>query len=194
MCTKWKLTVKTSLPNVCYGEEDLVTSSVFFDDFGRARAALRAELRELAFSRNEMFDGYGNIIYMEKYMIMIMLEDDEIGDDLLQGWFSGETAMTVLKVFSCILEGKDVDFDFVCGSYFNQDIEVEINKHTIGIHGTGEGKVNGYDPQVDTNLLSMQEEKDYYLYINDWFGQWADASSELYIDLEKIEGEQLSFL
>lgn len=57
MCTKQKLTIKTSLPNVCYGEEDLVTSTFTFDDFETARAALRAKLREFAFSHNEMFDG-----------------------------------------------------------------------------------------------------------------------------------------
>ena len=103
MCTKWKLTIKTSLPNVCYGEEDLVTSSFIFDDFGTARAALRAKLREFAFSHNEMFDGYGSMIHMEKYMDMIKREDGEI-DDPLPEWFTGKIAVALLNIFSCIFE------------------------------------------------------------------------------------------
>ena len=54
--------------------------------------------------------------------------------------------------------------------------------------------INGYDPKIDTNLLYMQEEKNYYLYIDDMFRQcdWMKASSELYMDLTK-ELDQLAF-
>ena len=191
MCTKQKLTIKTSLPNVCYGEEDLVTSTFTFDDFETARAALRAKLREFAFSHNEMFDGYGSMIHMEKYMDMIKREDGEI-DDPLPGWFTGKTAVALLNIFSCIFEEKDVDISIPFGRYFNSDIEADFAHDSITIRGTGEGVVNGYNPKIDTNLLSMQEEKDYYLYIDDMFGQWSCVSSELYIDLKK-ELDQLVF-
>ena len=191
MCTKWKLTIKTSLPNVCYGEEDLVTSTFIFDDFETARAALRAKLREFAFSHNEMFDGYGSMIHMEKYMDMIKREDGEI-DDPLPGWFTGKIAVALLNIFSCIFKEKDVDISIPFGRYFNADIEADFAHDSITIRGTGEGVVNGYNPKIDTNLLSMQEEKDYYLYIDDMFGQWSCVSSELYIDLMK-ELDQLVF-
>lgn len=191
MCTKQKLTIKTSLPNVCYGEEDLVTSTFTFDDFETARAALRAKLREFAFSHNEMFDGYGSMIHMEKYMDMIKREDGEI-DDPLPGWFTGKIAVALLNIFSCIFEEKDVDISITFGRYFNADIEADFAHDSITIRGTGEGVVNGYNPKIDTNLLSMQEEKDYYLYIDDMFGQWSCVSSELYIDLKK-ELDQLVF-
>lgn len=191
MCTKWKLTIKTSLPNVCYGEEDLVTSTFTFDDFETARAALRTKLREFAFSHNEMFDGYGSMIHMEKYMDMIK-QEDEVIDDPLPGWFTGKIAVALLNIFSCIFEGKDVDMSIPCGRYFNADIEADFARDSITIRGTGEGIVNGYNPKIDTNLLYMQQEKDYYLYIDDMFGQWSCVSSELYIDLKK-ELDQLAF-
>ena len=191
MCTKWKLTIKTSLPNVCYGEEDLVTSAFIFDDFKTARAALRAKLREFAFSHNEMFDGYGSMIHMEKYMDMIKREDGEINDPIPE-WFTGKIAVALLNIFSCIFEGKDVDISIPFGRYFNADIEADFDHDSITIRGTGEGVVNGYNPKIDTNLLYMQEEKDYYLYIDDMFGQWSCVSSELYIDLT-MELDQLAF-
>ena len=191
MSVKWKLTIKTSLPNVCYGEEDLVTSTSIFDDFETARAALRAKLREFAFSRNEMFDGYGSMIHMEKYMDMIKREDEVI-DDPLPGWFTGKIAVALLNIFSCIFEGKDVDISIPFGRYFNADIEADFARDSITIRATGEGIVNGYNPKIDTNLLYMQQEKDYYLYIDDIFGQWSCVSSELYMDLTK-ELDQLAF-
>jgi hypothetical protein len=169
----------------------LVTSTFTFDDFETARAALRAKLREFAFSHNEMFDSYGSMIHMEKYMDMIKREDGEI-DDPLPGWFTGKIAVALLNIFSCIFEEKDVDISIPFGRYFNADIEADFAHDSITIRGTGEGVVNGYNPKIDTNLLSMQEEKDYYLYIDDMFGQWSCVSSELYIDLKK-ELDQLVF-
>lgn len=191
MGAKWKLTIKTSLPNVCYGEEDLVTSTCIFDDFETARAALRAKLRAFAFSHNEMFDGYGNMIHMENYMDIIKREDEDL-DDPLPEWFTGKIAVALRNIFSCIFEGKDVDISIPWGRYFNADIEADFDRDCITIRGTGEGVVNGYNPKIDTNLLSMQDEKDYYLYIDDMFGQWSCVSSELYIDLKK-ELDQLAF-
>jgi len=55
------------------------------------------------------------------------------------------------------------------------------------MYGYDDGPCNGYDPKIATNMFDMTEEKDYYLYVDDMFGQ--DASSELYIDLKKIEGK-----
>ena len=78
------------------------------------------------------------------------------------------------------------------GRYFNADIEADFDRDSITIRGTAEGVVNGYNPKIDTNLLSMQEEKDYHLSIDDMFGQWSCVSSELYIDLTK-ELDQLAF-
>lgn len=194
MGAKWKLIIRTSLPNVCYGEEDLVTSTYTFDDFETARATLRAKLQEFAFSHNEMFDGYGSMIHMERYMDMIKREDEDI-DDPLPYWFTGKIAAAFLNIFSCIFEGKDVDFIVPCGRYSNADIEVDFARDSITTRGTEEGVFNGYNPKIDTNMLSMQEEKDYYLYIDDMFRQcdWMKASSELYIDLKKDDFEQLTF-
>ena len=48
-----------------------------------------------------------------------------------------------------------------------------------------DGPCNGYDPDIRTNIFSMKQEQEYYLYINDLLGQ-DDFSSELYIDLKKV--------
>ena len=62
---------------------------------------------------------------------------------------------------------------------------------TIEFFATSEGHWNGYNPRLKTNMFSMKEPKDYYLYIDDAFGQGEDhfsyASSELYIDLRKAK-------
>lgn len=194
MGAKWRLTVNTSLPKVCYGKQDLRKEIFTFGDFETARREMRSKLHDFAFSRNAMFDGYGNIIHMEKYMDRIKREDGALEEEPLRGWLDGGVAVTLLKIVSCILEGNDVDFDFACGSYFNADIEAVLHRHSVAVCGTGEGAYNGYAPKIDTNMLTMQEEQDYHIYIDDMFGQWSGVSAELYMDLEKLEQEQLSFL
>ena len=194
MGAKWKLTIKTSLPNVCYGEQDLKTSVFWFDDFETARDALRAKLKEYAFSfDNDMFDGFGNLIYMKKYMTMIQ-EEDVLFDEMRPEWFCGKMAVTLLDILRYICRGQDVNFPYEYGPCSNADIEAVFYRDLVTVCGTEEGAFNGYAPKIDTNMMTMEKPQNYHLYIDDMFGQgnWMQASSELYMDLT-MELDQLAF-
>ena len=56
----------------------------------------------------------------------------------------------------------------------------------LKMYGEEEGVYNGFDPVLETNIFSMQNEQDYYLHIDDAFGQ-EDSSAELFIDLRKAK-------
>lgn len=181
---QWKLTVKTSLPGACSGRRKLKTKVFTFAGFDSARTALRSQLKELAFSENAMFDGDGHIIGLTGCLNNTILYDDP--DWCVEGWLGAKLATQILDIFACILEGRDVDVDFECGVYHDSLIAVDLRANSIAIRGTSEGIDNDYDPKVNTNLLSMQEEKDYYIHIDDLFGQYPHVSAKLYMDLKKV--------
>ena len=54
----------------------------------------------------------------------------------------------------------------------------------MGAHNDSDQK-NTYNPDINTNMFSMQEEKDYYMYIKDSFGQ-NDDPAVLFMDLKKV--------
>ena len=64
-------------------------------------------------------------------------------------------------------------------------IALNYNGESVLCYGVDDGPFNGFDPYIATNAFSMEEEKDYFIYIDDLLGQ--DYSSELYIDLKKVE-------
>ena len=70
--------------------------------------------------------------------------------------------------------------------YTNFVIALKISDGGIHIFGCEDGPCNGYDPYIKPNIFDMSEEKDYYLYVEDMFGQdgWP---YELYIDLKRAE-------
>jgi hypothetical protein len=177
MKEKWVVSVKTSLPNTCRSEEYLKTEICEFDSFEKARASTRDIIRNFAFvQKNEMFDGNGNLTYMQKYIIKEKAEDSE---SILENVYS----------FLCdIFAGKDTLPD-IEEAYDDTMIAYKSCGGTIEFFATSEGHWNGYNPRLKTNMFSMKEPKDYYLYIDDAFGQGEDhfsyASSELYIDLKK---------
>lgn len=184
MHDKWKLIDNTSLSRACSGRRKLKTKVFTFDSFDSARTALRSQLREFTFSENAMFDGDGHIIGLTRCLNNIILYDDS--DWCLEGWLGAKLATQILDIFAYVLEGRDVDEDFECGVYHDGLIAVDLCADSIAIRGTSEGIDNDYDPKVNTNLLSMEEEKDYYLYIDDLFGQYPHVSAKLYMDLKKV--------
>ena len=64
-------------------------------------------------------------------------------------------------------------------------IALNYDGESVLCYGSDDGPCNGYDPYIATNAFSMEEEKDYYICIDDLLGQ--EYSSELYIDLKKVE-------
>lgn len=185
MNTVWVLSIRTSLPNVCEHPGDLKLETFGFDSFEKAKGALLEKLRGFAFSANAMFDGSGNITRMKKYME----EKESYGnweDD--GGWLSASVGAKLVAMFHSIFCGCDASPTLDINTYEDGLIAVELKQDSISFCGIDDGPINGYDPVVKTNMLSWTEEKNYYLYINDLFG-WSEdeASSELYIDLRKIE-------
>ena len=185
MNTVWVLSVRTSLPTVCEHPGDLKLEMLGFESFEKAKATLREKLKELAFATNSMFDGNGNVTLMKKYME----EKKDYGDsEDDSNWLSPSVGAKLLSMFHAIFSGYDVPQMLKPRTYEDGLLAVDLDQDSIAFRGIDDGPINGYDPIANTNMLSLTEEKDYYLYINDLFGWSADeASSELYIDLRKIE-------
>jgi len=177
----WVLSVKTSLPEVCKDVKDFKSTTLAFENFEKGKEAFRKLIKDFAFSKNAMFDGDGSIIYLKKYIND--LPDEEIIDDYesLDKYRLGNLADALRDAFS----GKDFDFEMESEYTTDYFIAVESTKGNILIRGEDDGPCNGYDPLIKTNIFSMKEEKNYYLYIDDLLGQ--DYSAELYIDLTKAE-------
>ena len=178
----WVLSIRSSLPNVCRSSKDLNVSVKAFDSFDKARDELRSFVKETAFSKNSMFDGKGNITYLKNYADDyedIAYEDDPEVLDIVR----------INYVTDCLRDafsGKDVIFEPESDYCTDWMIAIESEPGKLHLYGDNEGPCNGYDPVVMTNIFSMNEKKNYYLYIDDRFGQ-DDYTSELYIDLVKAE-------
>lgn len=177
----WVLSVKTSLPKVCETAADLKSTHLAFDDFEKAKAEFRKIIKEYAFSKNAMFDGEGNITHLKAYADDMW--DEEIIDDL-ESLDKGRL-YTLVDALREAFSGKDADFEM--GSEYMTDyfIAIENNGDEIYLRGEDDGPCNGCNPIIKTNIFSMKDEKNYYLYIDDLFGQ--DYSTELYIDLINVE-------
>ena len=197
MDSGWVLTVKTSLPNVCAGSADLVTTTETFENFVSGRDALRERIKEYAFTENSMFDGKGNIIHFQKYIDDAWVLDENEADRSFD-WINDEDCeddivyMLQKKNFEYIAQvlrkvflGHDNDIRWPFKKSEDLYIGIDYKDDEIYIHGADEGPINGYNPIIKTNIFSMREEKEYYLYIDDMFRQ--DISSELYIDLKKVK-------
>ena len=111
-----------------------------------------------------------------------MLEDEELEeyDDFLTKKMMKYVSGALYEVFS----GSDVKLKIKRGKYSDGMIAFEYKNGAIRFFGDDDGPINGCDPTLFTNMFDMTEEKDYFLYIDDRFGQ-DDFTSELYIDLKK---------
>lgn len=176
----WVVSMKTSLPGTCDNARDLKTEIYAFDCFEDARAATRDLLKKLAFGEaNAMFDGEGNMTYFREYI-------DDTDDEEMDGEPSCKAVLeSVYTQLVAVFAGKDVAPD-IEENYGDGMIAYEYVDGMIDFCGEYDGPCNGYDPIIKTNMFSMEEEKDYYMYLDDAFGQ-DDETSELYIDLRKAK-------
>ena len=176
----WVLSIKTSLPGVCESHRTLKCEISAFENFEGARAAFREIIKGYAFSKNTMFDGKGNILLFSQYIEEMNAEDFE--DEDVSTY---EVFHTINQALTAMIAGKNVALDIPDGFYSDYCIAVDVADGAIIFIGDDDGPYNGYDPILQTNAFSMEKEQDYYLYVDDAFGQ-DDASSELYIDLKKV--------
>lgn len=181
MKNTWVISIKTSLSGTCCNARELTTQMYAFNNFEEAKKALRKILKKYAFSENSMFDGDGNIIYFKEYAEKGLEDDEEYSDDFLTRAKLTHIHESIRKIF----DGEDFLPDFI-ESYDDGMIACTYKNEEFHIFGFEDGPFNGYDPTVKTNMFSMKEQKNYYLYIDDAFGQ-DEATSELYIDLIHAE-------
>lgn len=178
----WVLSVKTSLPNVCYDDSDIKTTTDLFYDFEKAKAAFRAKIKEFAFSENAMFDGNGHIKYLSKYLDNLEDYSDE-GDN--EGLLTPKILSEIQDALTEAFAGNEVQLNVPDDTYTDWMIAVKVKSGTIRFFGDDDGPYNGYDPVLKTNIFSMAKTKSYYLHIDDMLGQ--EVSSELCIDLKKAK-------
>jgi hypothetical protein len=179
----WVLSVKTSLPEECYSKAELKTTFSAFETFPEARKAMRDTVKGFAFSKNTMFDGDGRIPALDKY-IGYMYEDGE-DEECCEDFLTSGILLKIQNAFYSIFNGENVVLDIYENEYGDGMIGLNYNGDSVLCYGVDDGPCNGYDPYIASNAFSMEEEKDYYIYIDDLLGQ--DYSSELYIDLKKVE-------
>ena len=176
----WVLSVRTSLPKNCYRFEDMPVQMQCFDSFEKARDAFRQQIKNLAFSNNAMFDGKGRITYLDQYSGH---EDDALEDP--EGILTKQVIDKIHNALTAAFLGQDTPLDLEPGFYTDWMIAATVTDDFVSFRGDDDGPCNGYDPVLQTNIFSMEQPQDYYLYIDDLFGQ-DDASSELYMDLKKV--------
>ena len=179
----WVLSVRTSLPEECYSKAELKTTFSAFETFSEARKAMRDTVKGFAFSKNSMFDGEGRITALNEYMDEMYAFDDE--DDCCEDFLTREVLTKVQNSFYSIFNGENTVLEIYENEYQDGMLGLNYNGESVLCYGADDGPCNGYDPYIATNAFSMEGEKDYFIYIDDLLGQ--DYSSELYIDLKKVE-------
>ena len=177
----WVLTIKTSLPKTCRRADEMKTIVSAYDSFEKGRDAMREKIKEYAFSNNKMFDGEGQVIQLNRYIndgLGYFCDNDDEMYDIYIAFSNIQDILT--EAFS----GHDMVSQVKCCDYDDWNIAVKVTSDTIRFYD-GEGAYeNGYNPVLTTNIISMEKEQDYYLYIDDRLDQ-NDDSSELFIDLKK---------
>ena len=179
----WILSVRTSLPKTCSGARELSVTFDAFDDFEKGKAAFREKIKEFAFSKNAMFDSNGHIKYLSEYIEELNEGSAEEEEDY-DGELTGKILSKIQNALKEAFAGNEVKLDIPEGNYTDWMIAVDVSDSMVHFYGDDDGPDNGYDPVLDTNIFSMQQEKNYHLYIDDRFGQGGDTA-ELYIDLRK---------
>ena len=157
------------------------------DSFEEAKAKLKSKLYELAFSKNSMFDGNGNMIYFKNYLDNLPI--DNINDYILKESLLKKYKLS--KIYDALIgifAGKECDVSKLDLSYNDGFIAVDTDDGKLRIQGCDEDGCNGYDAFIVTDMYDMSKEKDYWLYVEDAFGQWGRCS-RLNIDLLKSEKE-----
>lgn len=163
MKQSWVVSVKTTLPEQFVNLGSLKTTVYTFESFDRAKAAFRKLLRGYAFSKNLMFDGKGNIVSFKEYAENAEETED---DDVL----SRSNLMYLCDQLKALVGGEEISID-LCDEYDLSDwtLTYRATEDGFSIFGDFEGPENGYTGIITTNILSMEEEKNYYFYVDDSF-------------------------
>ena len=176
----WVLSVKTSLPKGYLDPRDLKTNITAFESFEEAREALRNALKKYAFSKNRLFDGKGNIIWLNQEIKSLQEYEKEYKtNDEYEDELTSSKLTSVKTHLQCVFNGENIvpkrfkwDNGLLVCTFSNDKLE---------IYGDDDGEC----PTLKTNILSMEDEKDYYLYLAEDYMYNDDAPAVLMIDLKK---------
>ena len=186
--TCWIFMLKTSLPYPCFNHANLPTEYYVFSDFSEARAALRHRLQTLAFSRNALFDGQGQMPRFAAYIHTHGQEDvtepyEEFRDN---GWLTQGRMQALSDALAAVLSGEDVDVPLESGDYIDNFLCLTVTEKHVNLNGLDETVGSVYAPVIRTNMFNMTQEGNYYLCLKDQFGQ-EDTATELYAELKRAE-------
>lgn len=188
----WVLTIKTSLPKTCFSYDQLKMTTMAFDSYEKARTAFREKLSDLAFSKNAMFNKRGQITLLNGHISEYAISETELDcsqEEENEKFLSKERLMRLQDALTEAFGGHDTKIGLPNGYYTDAcELSVRIKSGSMRLYGDHEGPCNGCQPLIYTNIFSMAKEKNYFLYINDCFGQ-EDDSAELYMDLIKVAVE-----
>ncbi len=182
----WVLTIKTSLPETCVSYNDLKMTIMAFDTYEKARAAFREKLRTFAFSKNTMFNGKGQITALNDEASHSLSETEIAVPETEESMcLAKERLMKLQHSLAEAFAGKDTKIGLPIGFYTDGCYSsMQVKSDSVRLYADLEAADMGYQSLVCTNIFSMAQEQNYYLYINDMFDQ--EDSSELYIDLVKV--------
>ena len=210
MKTVWILNLRTSLPDVYESGRSYKFIREAYENFDTAKKRVREIIKEFAFADNAMFDGKGYLKYFNRYItdreeLMNEVLKDEEGDALDREFAESNFDSNMLTVgflkvlhkkMHCIFSGEDTPLPFSEKIYNdNTYMQAEVSNDCIQLEGYDDGPCNGINPYIKTNMFDMTEEKDYMLYIDDYFTEYYSdhpewvfwSSAELYVDLNKIQ-------
>ena len=182
----WVLTIKTSLPETCVSYNDLKMTIMAFDTYEKARAAFREKLRTFAFSKNTMFNGKGQITALNDEASHSLSETEIAVPETEESMcLAKERLMKLQHSLAEAFAGKDTKIGLPIGFYTDGCYSsMQVKSDSVRLYADLEAADMGYQSLVCTNIFSMAQEQNYYLYINDMFDQ--EDSSELYMDLVKV--------
>lgn len=208
----WVLSVRTTLPATAEKYLSfcgIPTVYYTFENFAAARQKMREVLKQL-YVENAMFDSNGEIIrfkdLLDQYLDDNKYEDeeDETNEDYEEEnegsnsylkyyneyILSTKVLVSFYKAIKGVLNGEDVILNIESGEYRDFTNALVVKNGDVKLFGCEEGPCNNINPFIETNAFTMDEEKDYHLYIKDQFFIEPWESSIMMIDLIKTELNQ----
>lgn len=137
---------------------------------------------EEEFDDNEEFgdEDYSSDDFNDEDFDECEYEEDYYDDEL-----TAEKLVSINENLLSIFKGEDV-IPKISPRGENHMFGYIYENGTLNTYSGEDGPINGCAPVINTNMFSMKEPQNYYLYIDDAFGH-RSASSELYIDLTRAK-------
>ncbi len=172
-----------------YDYENYSTSCKVFENFDKAKSAMKNLLKGYASDDRFLFDGNGNIKEMlgQTDLYYRGASDDESIEDRNTFKYTEDLLRKL-----CMSEITKDDIDgiksfYVTNYMYDAEIKATDNEITLLMKDDDDGAFNGVLPYIHTNMFVMDDENiDYFFYLEDRFQPRREYYSNLYIDLKKV--------